>query len=122
MFRKGLVYNGHFLKIGQPRCDILHGDRTYYIEKFRHEHNLPNESKVIMFAPTFREGAKNGKRFVFSEIWSIDFERLLKNIGNIREHAGKIANLVEYGICVSEYIPSLQHHLKSIKMKGFKER
>lgn len=35
-----------------------------------------------MFAPTFREGSKDGKRSVFSEIWTIDFERLLKNLGN----------------------------------------
>lgn len=105
MFRKGLVYNGHFLKIGQPRCDILHGDRTYYIEKFRHEHNLPDECKVIMFAPTFREGAKNGKRFVFSEIWSIDFERLLKNMESkfggvwylcVRVHPQLAASFKEY--------------------------
>lgn len=80
MFRKGLVYNGHFLKVGQPRCDILHGDRLYYINKFRKEHNLPHDSKVVMFAPTFREGAKKGKRFVFSELWTIDFERLLNNL------------------------------------------
>lgn len=80
MFRKGLVYDGHFLKVGQPRCDVLHGDRTWYINNFRQKHNIPNDSKVIMYAPTFREGAKDGKRFVFSEIWTIDFERLLKSL------------------------------------------
>lgn len=80
MFRKGLVYNGHFLKVGQPRCDVLHGDRTHYINDFRNKHNLPNDAKVVMYAPTFREGAKDGKRSVFSEIWTIDFERLLKSL------------------------------------------
>lgn len=80
MFRKGLVYNGHFLKVGQPRCDVLHGDRTHYINNFRYKHNLPNDAKVVMYAPTFREGVKDGKRSVFSEIWTIDFERLLKNL------------------------------------------
>ena len=33
-----------------------------------------------MYAPTFREGAKDGKRTVFSEVWTIDFERLLENL------------------------------------------
>lgn len=80
MFRKGLVYNGHFLKVGQPRCDILHGDRSQYIKKFRKKHNLPLEAKVVMYAPTFREDAKDGKRTVFSEAWTIDFERLLENL------------------------------------------
>ena len=35
---------------------------------------------IIMYAPTFREGAKDGKRTVFSEVWTIDFERLLENL------------------------------------------
>ena len=33
-----------------------------------------------MFAPTFREGARNGKRAVFSEVWTIDFKRMLDNL------------------------------------------
>ena len=37
--------------------------------------------KVVLFAPTFRERVqKDGKRFVFSEIWTIDFQRLLDNL------------------------------------------
>ncbi|MBR6680595.1 MAG: CDP-glycerol glycerophosphotransferase family protein, partial [Clostridia bacterium] len=32
------------------------------------------------YAPTFREGSVDGKRIVFSEIWTMDFARLLKNL------------------------------------------
>ncbi len=77
---KALVYNGTYLKTGAPRCDVLYGDRTEQKQKFRQKHNLPSDCKVLMFAPTFREGAENGKRFVFSEIWSIDFEKLLEEM------------------------------------------
>ena len=79
-FDKALVYEGNFLKTGAPRCVVLFGDRSFYQKKFRQKHNLPEDAKVVMFAPTFREGAKDGKRFVFSEIWSIDFKRLIKNL------------------------------------------
>lgn len=82
MCPKGLVYNGNYLKTGAPRCDALYGDRSVYKVAFRKKNNLPMESKVVMFAPTFREGSKDGKRSVFSEIWTIDFERLLKNLEN----------------------------------------
>lgn len=75
---KALVYDGTYLKTGAPRCDILFGDRTAQKRAFRQNHNLPLDTKVLMYAPTFREGAQNGKRFVFSEIWTIDFELLLK--------------------------------------------
>ncbi|WP_033152011.1 CDP-glycerol glycerophosphotransferase family protein [Pseudobutyrivibrio ruminis] len=77
---KGLVYNGTYLKTGAPRCDILYGDRTQQKLAFRRKHGIPDNAKVVMYAPTFREGAKDGKRFVFSEIWSIDFKRLLANL------------------------------------------
>ena len=75
---KGMVYDGAYLRTGAPRCDVLYGDREWAKEKFRKEHGLPKDAKVVMFAPTFREGAKDGKRFIFSEIWSIDFVRLIK--------------------------------------------
>ena len=76
---KGLVYKGTYLKTGSPRCDVLYGDLTTYKVNFRKKHNLPSNAKVVMFAPTFREGAVNGKRSVYSEVWTIDFKRLIKN-------------------------------------------
>lgn len=74
---KGLVYEGTYLKTGAPRCDVLYGDRTKYKIAFRERHHLPQDAKIVMFAPTFREGAVNGKRSVYSEIWSIDFKCLV---------------------------------------------
>ena len=77
---KGLVYDGSYLKTGAPRCDVLYGDRSLMRQAFREKHNLPEEAKVLLFAPTFREGAKDGVRSVYSEIWSIDFKRLVDNL------------------------------------------
>lgn len=75
---KGLLYNGTYLKTGAPRCDALYGDRSEYRSMFRQKHNLPVEAKVIMYAPTFREGAKNGKRSVHENPLTLDFEKLLE--------------------------------------------
>lgn len=79
-FNKGLVYEGSFLKTGAPRCDVLFGDRSMKKEDFRIKHSLPDDAKVVMFAPTFREDSQNGVRNVFSEIWSIDFRRLINSL------------------------------------------
>lgn len=79
-FSKAMVYDGQYLKTGAPRCDVLYGDREWARKQFREKYNLPENAKIVMYAPTFREGAKNGKRFVFSEIWSLDFKRLIKNL------------------------------------------
>ena len=79
-FDKALVYEGTYLKTGAPRCDVLYGDRSDLKTKFYEKHSLPKYAKVVMFATTFREEAKNGVRSVYSEIWSIDFKRLIDNL------------------------------------------
>lgn len=80
VYPKGLVYNGDFLWACSPRCDILYGNRTESKKRFRANYGLEEDSKVVMFAPTFREGSINGKRTVYSDVWTIDFERLLLNL------------------------------------------
>lgn len=80
MFPKGLVYEGEFLKTGAPRCDVLYGDRKKARIEFRKRFSLHEQDHVVMFAPTFREGKKDGVRQVFSEEWTIDFERMLRNL------------------------------------------
>lgn len=77
---KGLVYDGTYQKTGAPRCDVLYGDRSQAKKRFREKHNLPDDVRVLLFAPTFREGARDGKRFVFSEICTIDFQRLVNTL------------------------------------------
>ena len=77
---KGLIYDGHYLKTGAPRCDVLYGDRSGIKKEYRQRNGLPEDAKIVMFAPTFREGAKDGKRFVYSEEWSLDFARLIRNL------------------------------------------
>lgn len=79
-FPKGMVYDGEYLRTGAPRCDVLFGDKTERRKRFRQKHNIPEEAKVVMFAPTFRERAKGGVRSVYSEIWSIDFLRVIKSL------------------------------------------
>ena len=79
MCPKGLLYNGHMLKTGAPRCDVLYGNRDRIRIRYRKKIGLSTDAKILMFAPTFREGAKDGKRYVYSEKWTIDFARLINN-------------------------------------------
>lgn len=79
-FPKGLVYDGDFLEVGSPRCDVLLKERDEKKKEFYNIHALEESAKCVMFAPTFREGSVNGKREIFSEIWTIDFKRLIQNL------------------------------------------
>ena len=80
VYPKGLLYKGSFLMSGSPRCDIIFGDRSQVRTAFRERHGLAPDSKVVMFAPTYRETSRNGRRSVMSKLWSLDFGRLLRNL------------------------------------------
>lgn len=77
---KGLVYGGEFLNTGAPRCDVLYHGKEEKKKWFCEKHNLPQDANIVLYAPTFREGAKDGKRFVYSGEWSMDFARLIQNL------------------------------------------
>jgi len=113
MYPKGMVYDGDFLWACAPRCDILHGDRSRWRDKFREEYGISQDAKVIMFAPTFREGSVNGKRTVFSEIWTIDFKRMLENLE--RRFGG------EWYLCLRVH-PQLAESVKEYKDAELKDR
>ncbi len=105
VYPKGMLYNGNYLKVGAPRCDALYGDKTKYKEKFYQRYGLDKESRIVMFAPTFREKSIKGKRTVYSEAWTLDFSRLLnileKKFGGkwylcLRLHPQLASNINEY--------------------------
>jgi len=112
-FCKSMVYEGSYLKAGMPRCDVLYGDRSKYHVRFCKEHDIPADSRVLMFAPTFRESAKDGKRSVYSEIWTIDFKRLIACME--KRFGGK------WYLCIRVH-PQLAPFFKEYKNKEIQER
>lgn len=75
-YPKMLLYNGKILKIGSPRCDIFTTKRTELYSTIRERYGIPADGKIVMFAPTFRGGSQKGKRQVFFEKPTLDFEML----------------------------------------------
>lgn len=76
VYPKGLVYEGEFMKTGMPRCDIMVNSREEQKRKIREKFGLPMNAKIVMFAPTFREKGQKGKRGVFVEETTLDFEKM----------------------------------------------
>ena len=77
-FVKGLVYNGPIEVIGQAREDILCGDRSEVGNKVKQAYSVPKETKVVLFAPTFREKGQKTNRSVYEEDSSLNKQRVLK--------------------------------------------
>ncbi len=82
MYRKGLIYRGKIIKTGTPRCDILFKDKEERYTQIRKEYNLPKETKIMLYAPTFRGGSQNKTRTVNTEETTVDFRRLIKALEN----------------------------------------
>lgn len=80
VYPKGLVYKGEYLKYGSARCDILVNFREQQRAKIREVYHLSQETKIVMFAPTFRETGQKGQRGVFVENNTLDFSRMIENL------------------------------------------
>lgn len=76
-WRDGLIYNGTILETGTPRCDVLFNSVDVKRQELRERYNLPNNSKIMLYAPTFRGGSQNTTRSVNTEPCLVDFERLI---------------------------------------------
>ncbi|MBE5865485.1 MAG: hypothetical protein E7292_04610 [Lachnospiraceae bacterium] len=105
-FVKGLVYEGEFLKSGTARCDIMYGDRQEARDKFREKYHLNRDAKIVMFAPTFREKSVDGKRVVFSELWTLDFKRMLQNLE--KRFGGQWILCMRLHPQIAEYVSQIQ--------------
>lgn len=79
-YPKMLLYQGEILRTGSPRCDIFTTRRAELYSMIRERYHVPADGKIVMFAPTFRGGSQKGKRQVFSEEPTLDFELLSQSL------------------------------------------
>lgn len=73
-----LLYEGEVWKTGSPRCDVLLTGREKKYGEIRQRYHIPAHAKIVMFAPTFRGGSQKGKRQVFVEEPTLDFEAVVQ--------------------------------------------
>ena len=69
---------GEIIKTGTPRCDVLFNQRQEKYQQMRREYQLPEDAKIMLYAPTFRGGSQNKNRSVNTEEATVDFERLIE--------------------------------------------
>ncbi len=80
VYPKKLLYSKPLLQVGSPRVDILVNDRTEVRRNIRKRYGLPQDCRIIMYAPTFRGGNQRGRKQVFSEMPTIDFVTLRNSL------------------------------------------
>jgi len=71
VYRNSFYYNGEILECGTPRIDFLFRENSHINKKVRDYYNIDKDKKILLYAPTFRNGhALN--------IYDIDYKILLK--------------------------------------------
>ncbi len=78
LYPEMLLYEGRIIKTGSPRCDVLIMKREETYKNIRKQYNLPENAKIVIYAPTFRGGSQKGRRRVFVEQTTLDFGKLVK--------------------------------------------
>ncbi|WP_404932427.1 CDP-glycerol glycerophosphotransferase family protein [Pediococcus acidilactici] len=80
-FRSAFKYTGPIIEKGYPRNDIFYSKNAASIrQKVRRQLGISEQKKVILYAPTFRDYNKNGRRFVMDN--EIDFTKFENTLGD----------------------------------------
>lgn len=85
IYRRAFGYKGQIIELGSPRNDLLFDDSSQYREKIRDYYSLPQTTKLVLYAPTFRSDFK-------VDAMRLDFERLLNALE--RKYNGRWVLLV----------------------------
>ena len=68
MYHEGLIYDGKIIKTGTPRCDVLVNQRAKKYQQFRKEYNIPADTKILLYAPTFRGGSQSTRKKIWRQM------------------------------------------------------
>lgn len=80
--KTGSLYEGKTLRFGSPRCDILVNQREAQKEKVRKLYHLPQDTKLLMYAPTFRGGSQETDRRIRADEGMLNYDTLVINLKN----------------------------------------
>lgn len=58
----GMLYSGKMLRTGSARVDVLINNSEELRKKFRQKYALADDTKIVMYAPTFRSGSQDTNR------------------------------------------------------------
>lgn len=80
IYPKKLLYNGKTIRSGSPRCDCLINNKKELHKKIREQYDIPQDVKIILYAPTFRGGTQKSEKNVSVGISTLKFENIKKEL------------------------------------------
>ncbi|MFB9974391.1 bifunctional glycosyltransferase family 2 protein/CDP-glycerol:glycerophosphate glycerophosphotransferase [Allobacillus sp. SKP2-8] len=113
IFKRAFMFNGKILEYGYPRNDILVQQSGNEVNSLKEKIGLPNDKKVILYAPTWRDNHYFEKgKYKFK--LALDLEKMKSKLGNdyiiilrlhyviaeqldLSQHKGFVYDLSTYG-------------------------
>ncbi len=114
----GLVYSGEMIRTGTPRCDVMINGRKEWHRRIREFYNLPFETKILLYAPTFRAGSQGINRNVDIAVDEPDYVKVInameERFGNkwavfLRLHPQLTARHINHDSIISSVINASQY-------------
>jgi CDP-glycerol glycerophosphotransferase len=76
IFKRAFWYDGKILECGTPRIDILINEKVGAENRVKEKLRIPIDTKIILYAPTFRKDNELG-------IYNLDYERVIKEFEDV---------------------------------------
>jgi CDP-glycerol glycerophosphotransferase len=112
LYRKSFWYYGAILECGYPRNDVLINSPNVKKEKVIRYFELDDDTKIILYAPTFRDDYN-------MEAYNLDYEMILKIIENTYE--GKWIFLIRMHPNISERADTISYNSKLINATHYND-
>ena len=74
----GMLYQGTVIRTGSPRCDVLVNEREQKRKWVREIFELPDDARILMYAPTFRGGSQETNRSIEVNQGFPDYGRVIR--------------------------------------------
>ncbi|MBQ7479092.1 MAG: CDP-glycerol glycerophosphotransferase family protein [Selenomonadaceae bacterium] len=77
---RSIVYDGATCRTGSPRVDVLLNGREECRKRFRAKYGLSEDTRMMLYAPTFRSGSQGTNRSIARQDTMPDFVRLKETL------------------------------------------
>ena len=111
IYRRAFGYEGLIWKCGYPKNDIMLQDHSHIVKNVKNELNICLETKIILYAPTYRDRFAWGNDLDFS-VYDINYEQVKKAV--IKHFGGNWMFLVKWLPTMVPYIQRNHIHYDEV--------
>lgn len=100
-FTSAFKYKNDIIETGYPRNDLFYDeDRSEKIVNIKNRLNIPEDKKIVLYAPTFRDSEKQNNKFIVD--FQLDLEKMQEKLGDDYILLVRLHVIVENNLIINE--------------------